>query len=67
MTEFVEYDACRAKPGSPDLCSGCLSNRRTITKLERKLEIATLEKRLQQLRQIDEDDDGQGDGGCFPG
>lgn len=26
--EIVECDACRAKPGSPTLCGGCLINRR---------------------------------------
>lgn len=25
--EFVECDACRAKPGTPALCAGCLANR----------------------------------------
>ena len=28
--EYVECDSCRAKPGSPTLCYGCLANRTTI-------------------------------------
>lgn len=28
--EFVECDACFRKPGSPELCAGCLANRTTI-------------------------------------
>lgn len=28
--EFRECDTCRAKPGSPILCSGCLHNRAVI-------------------------------------
>jgi hypothetical protein len=32
-TEFVECDTCRAKPGSPRLCSGCLANRQAISSL----------------------------------
>jgi hypothetical protein len=27
---FVECDTCRAKPGTPQLCRGCLINRATI-------------------------------------
>lgn len=27
MTDFMECDACRAKPGSPLLCAACLHNR----------------------------------------
>jgi hypothetical protein len=30
--EFVECDTCRAKPGSPILCNGCLKNRQIIYK-----------------------------------
>lgn len=25
--DYMECDACRAKPGAPDLCRGCLHNR----------------------------------------
>jgi hypothetical protein len=32
-TEFMECDTCRAKPGSPILCHGCLHNRAVINKL----------------------------------
>ena len=28
--EFIECDACRAKPGMPILCNGCISNRGLI-------------------------------------
>lgn len=28
--EFAECDSCRAKPGSPTLCHGCLRNRAVI-------------------------------------
>lgn len=28
--QFAECDACRAKPGSPILCRGCLHNRHII-------------------------------------
>ena len=34
--EFLECDTCRAKPGSPDLCKGCLHNRALIEKLTNK-------------------------------
>lgn len=32
-TQFIECDTCRAKPGSPTLCAGCLHNRRIIEAL----------------------------------
>jgi hypothetical protein len=31
--QFMECDTCRAKPGSPTLCGGCLHNRRVIEAL----------------------------------
>lgn len=31
---WVECDACKAKPGSPALCAGCLANRNTIERLK---------------------------------
>lgn len=34
--EFVECDTCRAKPGSPELCDGCLRNRFVIETLKRQ-------------------------------
>lgn len=37
MSDFVECDTCRAKPGSPTLCSGCLANRATISALRAAL------------------------------
>ena len=32
--DFMECDACRAKPGTPDLCSGCLYNRELVRNLK---------------------------------
>lgn len=34
--KFIECDTCRAKPGSPTLCSGCLHNRALISKLKKE-------------------------------
>ncbi len=31
--EFMECDTCRAKPGSPRLCSSCLHNREIISSM----------------------------------
>lgn len=31
--DFMECDTCKAKPGSPTLCAGCLNNRAVIGKL----------------------------------
>lgn len=31
--EFVECDTCRALPGTPPLCGGCLHNRAVIAQL----------------------------------
>lgn len=31
--KFLECDTCRAKPGSPTLCKGCLHNRSLIESL----------------------------------
>jgi len=33
--DFVECGVCIAKPGSPSLCSSCVSNRRLIDELKR--------------------------------
>jgi hypothetical protein len=30
---FIECDSCRAKPGTPVLCAGCLHNRAVIERL----------------------------------
>ncbi len=35
--EFVECDTCRAKPGSPVLCGGCLRNRFVISALKERI------------------------------
>ncbi len=32
--QFAECDQCRAKPGSPPLCAGCLNNRTVIGRYE---------------------------------
>ena len=32
--EFMECDTCKAKPGSPQLCNGCLHNRNAIHKMQ---------------------------------
>ena len=37
MMQFIECDTCRAKPGSPRLCDGCLSNRKVIGDLREAL------------------------------
>ena len=34
--EFMECDTCRAKPGCPVLCHGCLHNRAAINNLRKK-------------------------------
>ncbi len=31
--EFMECDTCRALPGTPPLCQGCLHNREAIRRL----------------------------------
>lgn len=35
--DFVECDACAAKPGMPPLCAGCLANRLLIGTLRKEL------------------------------
>jgi hypothetical protein len=35
--DFRECDACRVKPGSPILCSGCLHNRDAIHELNHQM------------------------------
>ena len=37
--EFVECSVCAAKPGSPDLCESCLTNRRTIEHLKEQIDM----------------------------
>jgi len=33
VSPFQECDTCRAKPGAPTLCAGCLQNRESISQL----------------------------------
>ena len=33
--DFVECESCKAKPGSPQLCKACVTNRTTISTLQR--------------------------------
>jgi hypothetical protein len=49
LLDFHECDTCKAKPGSPYLCNGCLQNRQAIFQrdklnedLLRKIEIISL-------------------------
>lgn len=39
--EFIECDTCRAKPGHPKLCKGCLHNRAAISSYKIKFESAS--------------------------
>lgn len=48
VSEFIECDTCVSKPGSPTLCSGCRSNRASISYLRNCLE--DLEKVITGLR-----------------
>lgn len=50
MNEFIECDTCRAKPGSPPLCSGCLKNRATIYAYEKAAKNKTIEDRAAGCR-----------------
>lgn len=45
--EFRECDTCRAKPGAPMLCQGCLHNRIVI---ERLVEAATKRAERKQVK-----------------
>lgn len=36
--EFIECNTCKALPGTPELCAGCYTNRRTISILQSKIE-----------------------------
>jgi hypothetical protein len=47
--EFVECDTCRAKPGSPILCGGCLKNRETISKLSNKPSHSQLHQEIEKM------------------
>lgn len=46
-TKFVECDTCRAKPGTPTLCNGCINNRLTIMQAEE--EYAKLQKTYEEI------------------
>ena len=37
LPKFIECDTCRAKPGSPTLCRGCLHNREIIEAYQEQL------------------------------
>lgn len=47
--DFEECDSCRAKPGSPVLCAGCLHNRTLIGRMQ--AEIDRLRKENAALRE----------------
>ena len=44
--DFVECDACRTKPGSPQLCNGCLRNRDTILELQEEIKLYKISYRV---------------------
>ncbi len=44
--EFVECDSCRAKPGTPVLCNGCLRNRATIEALKPSAPVVYMPARI---------------------
>lgn len=50
MMEFIECDSCKAKPGTPTLCAGCLHNRAVIGKLLRT-PVATAVDQVECLRE----------------
>lgn len=51
--EFQECDTCRAKPGTPALCSGCLHNRWLIGELSQlRITGRDLAKQLSSLFQV---------------
>ena len=52
--EFLECATCRAKPGSPELCDGCLNNRTAISRLQRH---RMSEPRLVESTEDDDEDD----------
>ncbi len=43
--EFVECEACKAKPGTPLLCESCLANRQVISTLTARVAELTVEAR----------------------
>ena len=52
--EFAECDACRAKPGSPTLCTACLVNRSIINSLKKRKRVKemTISKNLEASSKI---------------
>jgi hypothetical protein len=46
--EFVECDTCRAKPGSPLLCDGCLRNRFVISTLKERCKLESATKKFRE-------------------
>ncbi len=52
-TSFMECDTCRAKPGSPTLCLGCLHNREAIGLLSKKPSLSSrLRDVIPELRKL---------------
>ena len=47
--EFMECDTCRAKPGSPILCRGCLHNRTALTLADKQGYMRGVEEALRVL------------------
>jgi hypothetical protein len=41
--QFIECDTCKAKPGSPTLCAGCINNRRLIAHLQRESQCPSMD------------------------
>ena len=54
--EFMECDTCRAKPGTPILCDGCLHNRAAIESLNKRPPVS----RHWELRPVKHEWDGSG-------
>lgn len=50
--QFVECDTRRALPGTPPLCSGCLANRETISKLTQGRMVIFTEERTAHLKAL---------------
>lgn len=46
LSDFVECEACRSKPGTPVLCDGCLHNRKLIGDL--KSELGSTTRKLEE-------------------
>lgn len=67
---FMECDSCRAKPGSPQLCWGCLHNRDIISSIstllqeererQKQEDIKLLQKELSRITDVPDNDYNQG-------